>query len=348
IFASSILLGRGLGPVENAIGTWKAFTATRISFRRLQKLMASVPAQPATMELPAPSGFLAVEQVTYMPPGADAASLRRVNFSLPPGKVLGVIGPSGAGKTTLGRLIAGTLEPSAGHVRVDGADISIWQSSGGQRYFGYLPQDVELFSGSVRENIARLQEAAPEDVIAAAKLVGIHDTIMRLPEGYDTDIGEAGGRLSGGQKQRLGLARAFFGDPKVVVLDEPNANLDAEGEEALQEAILTMRSRGTTVVIIAQRLGILAVADRILILSAGMIDRIGERREIVGLIKAGKTALPVKRTAVAAAPIDEAEATVRAAVRTIRQAMIEAPVQTANTNVIDQPAAKTAQTGAAS
>jgi PrtD family type I secretion system ABC transporter len=348
IFASSILLGRGLGPVENAIGTWKAFTATRIAFRRLQKLMASVPMQPATMELPAPNGFLAIEQVTYMPPGADAASLRRVSFSLPPGKVLGVIGPSGAGKTTLGRLIAGTLEPTAGHVRVDGADISIWQSSGGQRYFGYLPQDVELFSGSVRDNISRLQEADPEDVISAAKLVGIHETIMRLPDGYDTDIGEAGGRLSGGQKQRLGLARAFFGDPKVVVLDEPNANLDAEGEEALQEAILTMRARGTSVIIIAQRLGILAVADRILILSAGMIDRIGERREIVGLIKAGKTALPMKRVAVTPAPIDEAEATVRAAVRTIRQAMIEAPAQTANTNTADKPAARAAQTGSGS
>lgn len=337
IFASSILLGRGLGPVENAIGTWKAFTATRIAFRRLQKLMASVPAQPATMRLPRPTGFLAVERLSHVPQGAEVAALKRISFTLEPGQVLGVIGPSGAGKTTLGRLIAGTIEPSAGHVRVDGADVSIWHSSGGHQYFGYLPQDVELVSGTVKENIARLQEADAEEVIEAAKLVGLHETIMRLPEGYDTDIGECGGRLSGGQKQRLGLARAFFGGPKVVVLDEPNANLDAEGEDALQQAIIAMRARGTTIVIIAQRLGVLAIADKIMILSAGVIDTIGERREVVGLMKAGRTALPMKRVAPPRPATQEAEEKVRQAVEAIRQVVSAPAEQTANSNAIVAP-----------
>lgn len=337
IFASSILLGRGLGPVENAIGTWKAFTATRIAFRRLQKLMASVPAAPATMRLPRPTGFLSVERLSHIPPGAETAALKRISFTLEPGQVLGVIGPSGAGKTTLGRLITGTIEPSAGHVRVDGADVSIWHSSGGHQYFGYLPQDVELVSGTVKENIARLQEADADEVIEAARLVGLHDTIMRLPEGYDTDIGECGGRLSGGQKQRLGLARAFFGGPKVVVLDEPNASLDAEGEDALQQAILAMRERGTTIVIIAQRLGVLAVADKIMILSAGVIDTIGERREVVGLMKAGRTALPMKRIAAARTPQQDAEEKVRKAVEAIRQVVSAPAEQTANSNAIVTP-----------
>lgn len=345
IFASSILLGRGLGPVENAIGTWKAFTAARIAFRRLQKLMASVPAQPELMKLPAPVGFLDIERLTYLPAGADQPVLKRVSFALAPGQVLGVVGPSGAGKTTLGRLIAGTLQPTAGHVRIDGADIGVWQASGGHGYFGYLPQDVELLSGTVRDNISRLQEADPGKVIDAAVLVGLHETIMRLPEGYDTDIGEAGGRLSGGQKQRLGLARAFFGDPKVVVLDEPNANLDIEGEHALQQAIGTMRDRGATVIIIAQRLGVLAVADKILVLSQGAIDTIGERNQVVGLIKAGKTALPVKPAAVAQARRPSDPERISKAVATIREAVrIEADAG-ANSNA---DVAEAARPGAAS
>jgi PrtD family type I secretion system ABC transporter len=352
IFASSILLGRGLGPVENAIGTWKAFTAARIAFRRLQKLMASVPARPALMKLPEPAGFVAIERLTYMPQGADQAVLKRISFSLAPGEVLGVVGPSGAGKTTLGRLIAGTLQPTAGHVRVDGAEVSVWQASGGQRYFGYLPQDVELLSGSVKDNIARLQDADPEKVIEAAVLVGLHETIMRLPEGYDTDIGEAGGRLSGGQKQRLGLARAFFGDPKVVVLDEPNANLDVEGEHALLQAIGTMRQRGSTIVIIAQRLGVLAVADKIMVLAQGSIDTIGERNQVAGLIKAGKTALPMRAGVPAKGKSDGVppggrsdEKRLREAVDAIRQAVrIEADAS-ANANAAD---ARTARTGEAS
>ncbi len=213
IFAASLLLGRSLGPIEGSIGTWKAVTGVRLSYSRLHKHMsASPPAKPG-MRLPRPRGELSVEQVTFVPPGADSMALRRITFALEPGEILGVVGPSGAGKSTLGRLIAGTITPTSGHVRLDGADIRTWMGAGASRHFGYLPQDVELFGGSIRDNIARLQETSAEEVIAAATRVGLHETIMRLPQAYDTDIGESGVRLSGGQRQRLGLARAFSAPP---------------------------------------------------------------------------------------------------------------------------------------
>ncbi|MEZ0168597.1 type I secretion system permease/ATPase [Microvirga sp. TS319] len=294
IFASSILLGRSLGPVEGAIGTWKAVTSARLGYSRLQKIMAAAPQGREVMRLPRPSGALTLERVTFTPPGADTPTVRRLTFSLDPGEILGVVGPSGAGKSTLARLIAGTLAPTSGHVRLDGADIAIWQASGGHHYFGYLPQDIELFGGTVRDNIARLQDAPSEDVIAAATLVGLHETIMRLPRGYETDIGEGGLRLSGGQRQRLGLARAFFGNPQLIVLDEPNASLDPDGEEALRQAIQEMRDRGTTIVIIAQRLGILNLSDKVLVLDNGAMNAFGRRREVAEKIRSGRTILPVR------------------------------------------------------
>lgn len=294
IFASSILLGRSLGPVEGAIGTWKAVTSVRLGYSRLQKIMMAVPQARETMRLPRPNGTLSIEQVTFTPPGADAPTVRRLTLVLNPGEILGVVGPSGAGKSTLGRLIAGTIAPTSGHVRLDGADMGIWLASGGHRYFGYLPQDIELFGGTVRENIARLQDAASDDVIAAATMVGLHETIMRLPMGYETDIGEGGMRLSGGQRQRLGLARAFFGYPQLVVLDEPNASLDPEGEESLRQAILEMKDKGSTIVIIAQRLGILNLSDRVLVLDSGMMNAFGKRRDIADKIRSGRTVIPVR------------------------------------------------------
>jgi PrtD family type I secretion system ABC transporter len=300
IFASSILLGRSLGPVEGAIGTWKAVTSARLEFSRLQKIMAAAPLPGRAMELPRPNGSLSVEQVTFLPPGADAATLRRLTFAVNSGEILGIVGPSGAGKSTLGRLIAGTIAPTSGHVRLDGADIAMWLASGGHRYFGYLPQDIELFRGTIRDNIARLQDAAADDVIAAATMVGLHETIMRLPNGYDTDIGECGMRLSGGQRQRVGLARAFFGYPQLLVLDEPNASLDAEGEEYLREAIVEMRDRGSTIIIIAQRLGILNLSNTILVLDNGAMNAFGKRRDIAEKIKSGRTAIPVRSSQVAA------------------------------------------------
>jgi PrtD family type I secretion system ABC transporter len=294
IFASSILLGRSLGPVEGAIGTWKAVTTVRLGYARLQKLMAAAPPVGQGMWLPRPKGRLALEQVYYTPPGSETSALRRLSFELASGEVLGIVGPSGAGKSTVGRLIAGIITPSSGHVRLDGADMTVWMASGGHSHFGYLPQDVELFGGSVRDNIARLQNAPSEDVIAAATLVGLHDTIMRLPQGYDTDIGEGGSRLSGGQRQRLGLARAFFGDPRLVVLDEPNASLDQDGEDALRQAILEMRDRGTTLVVIAQRLGIIGISDKVLILENGVMNAFGSRRDVAEKIRSGRTAIRVK------------------------------------------------------
>jgi PrtD family type I secretion system ABC transporter len=294
IFATSILLGRSLAPVEGAIGTWKAVSGVRLGYGRLKKIMAAAKQPQAVMELPRPNGQLSVEQLTFMPAGAGTPALRRLTFVLNPGEVLGVVGPSGAGKSTLGRLIAGTISPTAGHVRLDCADMGIWLASGGHHYLGYLPQDIELFGGTVRENIARLQPAPADDVIAAASLVGLHETIMRLPQGYETDIGEGGMKLSGGQRQRLGLARAFFRHPRLLVLDEPNASLDIEGEDALRGAIEEMRRRGSTIVIIAQRLGILNMSDKVLVLDSGTMVAFGNRRDVAGKIKNGRSVIPVR------------------------------------------------------
>lgn len=295
IFATSILLGRSLAPVEGAIGTWKAVSGVRLGYARLKKMMAAAPQSRNQMELPRPNGQLSVEQVTFIPPGATAPALRRLTFAINPGEVLGVVGPSGAGKSTLGRLIAGTITPSAGNVRLDSADMGIWLAAGGHRHLGYLPQDVQLFGGSVRDNIARLQDASAEEVIAAASLVGLHETIMRFPDGYETDIGEGGMRLSGGQRQRLGLARAFFRNPRLIILDEPNASLDFDGEEALRQAIQEMRRRGATLVVIAQRLGILNMSDKVLVLADGRMNAFGDRRDVASKIRNGRTILPARR-----------------------------------------------------
>lgn len=281
IFASSLLLGRALGPVEGAISSWKGFTAVRLAIQRLQKMLTAAPELTPWMELPKPEGRLEVARVVSFPPGAGEAVLKRVSFSLEPGETLGVIGPSGAGKSTLGRLIAGTWSPSGGHIRLDGADIDIWLASGGARHLGYLPQDVELFEGTVRDNIARLQEVDPDLVIAAARLVGIHDMIMRFPRGYDTEIGVGGAKLSGGQRQLIGLARAFFGEPRLVVLDEPNANLDRPGEQGLFTALTRAKAAGTTIVVIAHRLSLLNFTEKILLLREGACEAIGARAEIL-------------------------------------------------------------------
>jgi PrtD family type I secretion system ABC transporter len=282
MFASSFLLGRALAPVENAIGTWKSLVSARIAYRRLTELLGVMPAtRTRLMSLPRPEGELSVERVTFVPPGSDAPTLRGISFALQPGEVLGVIGPSAAGKSTLARIIAGSWAPSSGNVRLDGADISVWLDADGAHHIGYLPQDIELFAGTVRDNIARLGEADPADVIEAAKLVGLHETIMRLPRGYDSDIGEGGVKLSGGQRQRVGLARALFGKPRLVVLDEPNASLDHEGEEALVKAIAHLKSIGTTVIVIAHRPSVLGQADKLLVLRQGMVDAFGARADII-------------------------------------------------------------------
>ncbi|HYD30342.1 MAG TPA: type I secretion system permease/ATPase [Azospirillaceae bacterium] len=286
IFAGSFLLSRSLAPLENAIGTWKSLVTTRTAYRRLTERLASLPQPLPAMDLPPPDGAVSAESVSFVPQGAERATLANIHFTLEPGEVMGVVGPSAAGKSTLARLLVGAWRPTAGHVRLDGADVSVWLDAGGARHIGYLPQDIELFAGSVRDNIARLTEGDPAEVIEAARLVGLHETIMRLPRGYDTDIGEDGVRLSGGQRQRVGLARALYGAPRLVVLDEPNSSLDFEGEEALRQAILHLKANGTTVVVIAHRPSVLNLADKLLVMRQGVIDAFGPRTEIVARLNA--------------------------------------------------------------
>lgn len=300
MLAASFLLGRALSPVENAIGTWKSLVAARLAHRRLNDLVNALPDDERGMELPRPVGELVVERLVFVPPGADEPTLRGVNFELAPGEVLGIIGPSAAGKSTLARLIAGTWAPTAGKVRLDGADIAVWHDSGGSHHVGYLPQDIELFAGTVRDNIARLGDAGPAAVIEAAKLVGLHEAIMRLPRAYNSEIGEAGVRLSGGQRQRIGLARAIFGRPRLVVLDEPNASLDHEGEEALHHAIARLKEAGTTIVMIAHRPSVLSLADKLLVLRNGTVDSYGNRADVIAKLNAvngDRPAVPMHKPA---------------------------------------------------
>ncbi len=297
IIAGSIMMGRALAPVEQAIGTWKQFVGARIAHRRLNELLSRVPKHQERVALPRPTGDLKVEFVVVVPPGSSAPTLSRVSFDLPAGQVLGVIGPSGAGKSTLARLLVGAWRPYAGTVRIDGADLHNWDPEARGDFMGYLPQDVELFDGSVAENIARFGEMDSEAIVTAAKRAGVHDMILHLPQGYDTPIGTGGCALSGGQRQRIGLARAVYGGPCLVILDEPNSNLDDEGEAALVYAITELKRSGTTVVIISHRPSILGVTDQILVLAEGTVRMFGNRAEVLA-----RFTRPVVATAPAAQP----------------------------------------------
>jgi PrtD family type I secretion system ABC transporter len=297
IIAGSIMMGRALAPVEQAIGTWKQFVGARIAHRRLTELLNRVPKHQERVALPRPTGDLKIESVVVVPPGSSAPTLSRVSFDLPAGQVLGVIGPSGAGKSTLARLLVGAWRPYAGTVRIDGADLHNWDPEARGDFMGYLPQDVELFDGSVAENIARFGEMDSEAIVTAAKRAGVHDMILHLPQGYDTPIGTGGCALSGGQRQRIGLARAVYGGPCLVILDEPNSNLDDEGEAALVYAITELKRSGTTVVIISHRPSILGVTDQILVLAEGAVRMFGNRAEVLA-----RFTRPVVATAPAAQP----------------------------------------------
>jgi ATP-binding cassette subfamily C protein/ATP-binding cassette subfamily C protein EexD len=242
------------------------------------------------MPLPAPQGNISVENVSYTPPGGRHPVIRGASFRLGAGAALAIIGPSAAGKSTLARLLVGINAPQSGFVRLDGAELFSWNREHFGRHVGYLPQDVELFPGTVRENIARMEEDPdPEAVIAAAELAGVHEIILRLPQGYDTEIGEQGAILSGGQRQRIGLARALFGRPALLVLDEPNASLDAAGEQALNQAIKAMKESGATVIVIAHRPSMMANVDKVLVMNEGRIELFGDRNSVLGQIQ--RTAL---------------------------------------------------------
>ena len=281
MIAGSILLGRALAPVEQAIGAWNGFVAARASRGRLQGLLERNPAPPPAIRLPAPEGRLTVDRMAFTAPGGRWPILKRISFALEPGEVLAVIGPSASGKSTLCRLITGVWAPTSGHVRLDGAEVHSWDRADFGCHVGYLPQDGELFAGTVHANIARMIDASDEAVIEAARLAGAHKMILHLDRGYYTEIGPQGAMLSGGQRQRIGLARAMFGGPRLVVLDEPSAGLDHTGEAALVEAIGGLKARGTTVVLVAHRPSLLADVDKVLVLRDGAAELFGSRDHIL-------------------------------------------------------------------
>lgn len=285
MIAASILMGRALAPIEGLIGSWKNLVATRDAWGRVGKLLQAFPQHAEGMSLAAPKGDYTLEQVTAIPPGGQKPVLRNLNFQLPAGQCLAVIGPSGSGKSSLARLLVGVWAPRAGTVRLDGADVYSWNKSELGPHLGYLPQDVELFEGTVAENIARFGTVDADQVTAAAQLAGIHELVLRLPQGYDTQIGPGGGLLSGGQRQRVGLARAVYGNPQVIVLDEPNSNLDDVGEAALLQAINQLKAQGRTVVVITHRRNMLPLADRLLVLRDGEVQGYGPRDRILELLQ---------------------------------------------------------------
>ena len=285
MIAASILMGRALAPVEQAIGQWRHFVGARQAYRRLNELLQAIPEDEARLTLPKPEGRLSVEQLVAAPPGSQKPVLKGVSFKLEPGEALGVIGPSASGKSTLARNLVGVWAPQSGAVRLDGAEVQGWDAEQLGPYLGYLPQDVELFAGNVAENIARFSaEASPEAVVAAARAAGVHDMILQLDKGYDSEIGEQGCVLSGGQRQRVGLARALYGEPALVVLDEPNASLDAAGDEALTQAILGLKARGATVVVMAHRPSAIAAVDKLLMLREGRVEAFGPKEEVIAKV----------------------------------------------------------------
>jgi len=293
IIAASILSARALAPVDLAIANWKGFVAARQSWQRLNRLLTMSPARLAPMQLQTPVHRLTVEAVSASPPGVPKIVVQDITFELEAGQGLGIIGPSGSGKSSLVRLLVGVWQPMRGNVRLDGAALDQWASDALGRHIGYLPQDVELLAGTVAENIARFEpDPDNEAVIAAAKAVGVHDLIVRLPGGYDTPIGEQGSALSAGQAQRVALARAVYRDPFLVVLDEPNSNLDSEGEEALTRAILGVRERMGIVIVVAHRPSAIAGVDRLLMMNQGKAQAIGPKDEVLSKVLQRPLSIP--------------------------------------------------------
>jgi PrtD family type I secretion system ABC transporter len=303
IIASSILVARALAPVELAIGNWRGFVSARQSWRRLSDLLHATDQASVPMTLPAPKTNLVVENVIASPPGVQRIVVQDVTFTLKAGQGLGVIGPSASGKSSLARLIVGVWTPARGKVRLDGAALDQWSAAELGPHVGYLPQDVELFAGTVAQNIARFEPEAPsEAVIEAAQAAGVHDMIVRLPEGYDTQIGESGAVLSAGQRQRIALARALYRDPFLIVLDEPNSNLDSDGDKALTQAIMRARARGAIVIVVAHRPSALAGVDQVLAMMNGRAHALGPRDEVLAkLFNPPAPAPPAAAPAAAAA-----------------------------------------------
>jgi ATP-binding cassette subfamily C exporter for protease/lipase len=317
MIAASILLGRTLQPVQQVISVWKSVSGARSSYERLTALLELNPAREAGMALPAPQGALSLDNVTASPPGVKNPVIKSVSFAIAPGDVLGVLGPSGSGKSTLARLLVGVWPSMIGKVRLDGADIYQWNKAELGPHVGYLPQDIELFAGTISENIARFGEVDAEKVVLAAKRAGVHEMILQFPQGYDTPLGDGGAGLSGGQKQRIGLARAMYGDPALLVLDEPNSNLDEVGEQALLNAVLELRKRGKTIVMITHRPNAVQVTTKLLLMRDGAVQMFGPTNQVLAALQeASKKAMDAQAAAQAQAAQRAAQASATAGATT--------------------------------
>jgi ATP-binding cassette subfamily C protein EexD len=294
-----VLLGRALAPLDLIIGSWKGFISARSQYSRLNEILDKQEAEAERMPLPAPKGDVLVENLIISAPGSSSPIIKGISFSVPAGQVVGIIGPSASGKSTLARALMGIWKPQHGVVRLDGADIANWDKNELGPHVGYLPQDIELFEGSISENIARFADIDANEVIRAARIAGVHEMILLLPEGYDTVIGSDGVNLSGGQRQRIGLARALYGSPRLIILDEPNSNLDDTGEQALAQAIMHMKDSGSTIFVITHRTSILSLLDRLMVMNAGGISMYGPRDQVMAELNAQHLAAQQKAAQVA-------------------------------------------------
>lgn len=294
MMAVMIIMGRALAPVEMTVANWKRIIAGRTAYRRLNELFTALPEPPAATRLPEPQGALSVEGLVLRQPNGNGTILKDVTFAVPAGSLLAIIGPSGSGKSTLAKVLAGICRPTLGTVRLDGATLSQWDPAQLGPHIGYLPQDIEFFAGTIAENIARLAEPDDACVTAAAQAAGVHEAILRQPQGYQTVLGDGDTVLSGGMRQRLALARALYGNPRILIMDEPNSNLDQEGELALAQALEAMKAAGRTVVLITHKPQVLAYVDRILVLTAGSVHAFGGRDEVMAKLSSSRVA-PIRR-----------------------------------------------------
>ena len=295
MIAGSILLGRALAPIDLMIGNWKGFVLARAQYGRLNELLHQIPEDAEKMSLPEPKGCIQIQQAVIAPPGSNVAVIKGVSLMIEAGDSVGISGPSGAGKSTLVRALLGIWPAASGKIRLDGADVFAWNRMELGPYIGYLPQDIELFEGTISENIARFGELDAEKVVLAAKMSDVHELILRLPNGYDTVIGATGGNLSGGQRQRIGLARALYGNPKLVVLDEPNSNLDEQGEIALAKALAQLKQAQVTVIIVTHRNSVLGSVDKLLMLDEGLLLAYGPRDEVLSQLQKQRSPEPKQK-----------------------------------------------------
>jgi PrtD family type I secretion system ABC transporter len=295
MFAASLLLGRALQPVEQVVGAWRGIVAVRGSLGRLHQLFTVITPRGPGVALPRPAGRLSVEGVSYVAPGSPRPLLRNVSFEVEAGEILGIVGPSGAGKSTLARHLVGVLAPTAGTVRLDGADVAAWSRNGLGAHVGYLPQDIELFADTVACNINRFQPGDDPAVLRATRMAAVHELILRLPNGYDTAVGDGGAILSGGIRQRIGLARAVYGSPSLMVLDEPSSNLDADGDIALADCLIELKKKGVTVVLVSHRPASIGAADKLLLLKDGAVELFGPRLDVLAKLAPRPVSRPAQQ-----------------------------------------------------